>query len=178
VEDALNTYDFSAVRARGLSEKDLRVILDRMLTGDEMAKEMGLEKARGLRMAASKAIANDYFGSVFPTREYLEQCPGSFGPNFKAFVAAFIAASGRKGIQGGCIIEPSPNMFIQRIEFCAMAEVAEILGNRDLCYWNGCVADDFFFPGYLAEAGGRYWREGTLATGAPTCDFCYEVNHK
>ena len=54
------------------------------------------------------------------------------------------------------------------------SEVAEILGDRDLCWWNGCVADDFFFPGYMAKAGGRYWREGTLATGAPTCDFCYE----
>ena len=83
-------------------------------------------------------------------------------------------ASGEKGIQGGRIIEPSPELFIQRIEFCAMVEVAEILGDRDLCWWNGCVADDFFFPGYMAKAGGRYSRDGTLATGAPTCDFCYE----
>lgn len=174
VDDALQEYDFSQVRARGLSEADLRVILDRMLTGEEMAREMGLEKAREIRMAASKAIANDYFGSIFPTQEYLEQCEGGFLPNFKAFIRAFIAASGEKGIQGGRIIEPSPDMFIQRMEFCAMAEVAEILGDRDLCWWNGCVADDYFFPGYMAKAGGRYWREGTLATGAPTCDFCYE----
>jgi hypothetical protein len=95
-------------------------------------------------------------------------------PNFKTFIAAFIAASGKRGIQGGCIVEPSPGMFIQRMEFCAMAEVAEILGDRNLCWWNACVADDYFFPGYMARAGGRYWREGTLATGAPTCDFCYE----
>jgi hypothetical protein len=35
-----------------------------------------------------------------------------------------------------------------------MAEVAEILGDRERCYWNACVADDFFFPGYMAKAGG------------------------
>jgi hypothetical protein len=174
VDAALYAHDFSSLRARGLSETDLREILDRMLTGDEMAGEMGLEKAKKLRMAASKAIANDYFGSVFPTQEYLERCKGGFFPNFRTFIAAFIAASGEKGIQGGCIVEPSPDMFIQRMEFCAMAEVAEILGDRDLCWWNGCVADDYFFPGYMAKVGGRYWREGTLATGASMCDFCYE----
>ena len=177
VDEALQEYDFSPVRARGLSEMDLRVILDRMLTGVEMAREMGLEKAKEIRLAASRAIADDYFGSVFPTQEYLEQCDGGFFPNFKAFIAAFIAASGEKGIQGGCIVEPSPDMFIQRMEFCAMAEVAEILGDRDLCWWNGCVADDYFFPGYMAKAGGRYWRDGTIATGAPTCDFCYECTN-
>jgi hypothetical protein len=177
VDEALQEYDFSPVRARGLSEMDLRVILDRMLTGVEMAREMGLEKAKEIRMAGSRAIADDYFGSVFPTQEYLERCEGGFFSNFKAFIAAFIAASGEKGIQGGCIIEPSPDMFIQRMEFCAMAEVAEILGDRDLCWWNGCVADDYFFPGYMAKAGGRYWRDGTIATGAPACDFCYECTN-
>ena len=177
VDDALQAYDFSRVRARGLSDRDLREILDRMLTGVEMAREMGLERAKELRMAASRAIADDYFGSVFPTQEYLERCEGGFFPNFKAFIAAFIAASGEKGIQGGCIVEPSPDMFIQRMEFCAMAEVAEILGDRDLCWWNGCVADDYFFPDYMARTGGRYWRDGTIATGAPTCDFCYDRVH-
>jgi len=174
VDDALQAYDFSRLRARDLSEMDLRVILNRMLLGVEMAREMGLERAKELRMAASRAMADDYFGSVFPTQEYLERCKGGFFPNFKAFIAAFIAASGEKGIQGGCIVEPSPDMFIQRMEFCAMPEVAEILGDRDLCWWNGCVADDYFFPEYMAKVGGRYWREGTLATGASTCDFCYE----
>lgn len=82
VEDALQAYDFSQVRARGLSDADLRVILDRMLTGVEMAREMGLERAKELRMAGSKAIADDYFGSVFPTQEYLERCEGGFFPNF------------------------------------------------------------------------------------------------
>jgi hypothetical protein len=174
VDEVLVEYDFAPVRARGLSETDLRMILDRMFTGVEMAREMGLERAKELRMAASKAIANDYFGSVFPTQAYLEGCEGGFLPNFKTFIAAFIAASGEKGIQGGCIVEPAPDMFIQRMEFCAMAEVAEILGDRDLCWWNACVGDDYFFPGYMARAGGRYWRDGTLATGAPTCDFCYQ----
>jgi hypothetical protein len=154
VDHALKVYDFSSVRTRGLSETDLREILERMITGDEMAREMGLEKAKKLRMAASKAIAEDYFGSVFPTQEFLEQCPGGFLSNFRTFIAAYLTASGEKGIQGGCIIEPSPDMFIQRVEFCAMAEVAEILGDRDLCYWNACVADDYFFPGYMAKAGG------------------------
>ena len=136
VEDALQAYDFSAVRARGLSEPDLRVILDRMLTGAEMAREMGPEKAKELRMAGSEAIADDYFGSVFPTQEYFEQCEGGFLPNFKAFIRAFIAASGEKGIQGGRIIEPSPDLFIQRIKFCAMAEVAEILGVPEGTVWS------------------------------------------
>ena len=67
-------------------------------------------------------------------------------------------------------------MFIQRMEFCAMAEVAEILGDRELCYWNACKADDFFFSSYMAKAGGHYWRDGTLATGASTCDFSCALN--
>ena len=116
----------------------------------------------------------DHPNYVFPTQAYLEQCPGGFLPNLKSFIGAFITASGEKGIQEGCIVEPARGIFIQRMEFCAMVEVAEILGDRDLCWWNGCVADDYFFPGYMTNAGGRYWRDGTIATGAPTCDFCYE----
>jgi hypothetical protein len=38
------------------------------------------------------------------------------------------------------------------------------------------IENEFFFPGYMAKAGSQYWREGTLATGAPTGDFCYELN--
>jgi hypothetical protein len=48
VDDALREYDFSQVRARGISEMDLREILDRMFTGDEMAREMRLKKAQEL----------------------------------------------------------------------------------------------------------------------------------
>jgi hypothetical protein len=141
-----------------------------------MTREMELEKTKQLRIAASEAITADYFGSIFPTKEYLEQCEGGFLQNFKKFIAAYMAESGRKGIQGGHIIEPSPDMFIQRMEFCAMAEVAEISGDRDLCFWNACKADDFFFPGYMANTGGRFCRDGTLATGEPACNFCYALN--
>ena len=108
VDDALVEYDFSRVRARGLSDTDLRVILDRMLTGQEMAKEMGLEKAKELRMAGSKAIANDYFGSVFPTQDYLEQCPGAFCQTLRPSLQRSSPQVERRAFRGAVSSNPLP----------------------------------------------------------------------
>lgn len=176
VTEALEKYDFSELYSKGLSETDLKEILERLLLGQEMARQMGLEKAKALRTAFSKEIVEDYMGRIYPASEYLEKCEGGFFPNWRRFVAAYIAKCEEKGVQAGYIVASSSTKFEQNMTYCAYVEIAEILGDRELCYWTTCIADDYFFPQYMEKGGCRFTRSATLATGAPVCDFCYEQN--
>ena len=175
VVETLEEYDFAELYSKGLSERDLREIIERLLLGQEMARAMGVDKAKELRSAFSKTIAADYMGRVYPTYEYLENCEGGFFSNWRRFLIAYAAKCDENGIQGGYIVETSSTKFEQNMTYCAYAEVAELLGDRELCYWTTCIVDDYFFPQYMEKGGCRYKRNATLATGAAFCDFCYEV---
>jgi len=165
--------DFNDIKAKGLSEKNLEEIVGRLTLGQEMARLLGLEKAIDLRTTFSKTIAEDYMGKIYPAPVYLEACDGGFFPNWRRFVTSYITKCEENGIQAGIIVEQSSIKFEQRMTYCAYADVAEILGDLELCYWTTCIADDYFFPKYMQRGGCRYTRSGTLATGAPHCDFCY-----
>ena len=67
VVETLEEYDFAELYSKGLSERDLREIIERLLLGQEMARAMGVDKAKELRSAFSKTIAADYMGRVYPT---------------------------------------------------------------------------------------------------------------
>lgn len=56
--EALEDSDFSSVRARGFSDEDIKVILERMITGEEMARKMGPEKARELEVGDVVDVGN------------------------------------------------------------------------------------------------------------------------
>lgn len=170
-DEALEQYDFSALQARGLSDADLREMVERTVLGQEMVKALGQEKAKTIRVDFIQEVARDLLGGMYPTQDYLEQCEGGFWPNFKQFIRVYVAANDRDGIQAGSISEPAPDQFFQDMDYCAYVEIAQMLGALDLCEWNTCIYDDFFFPEYMSQAGCQYTRTGTLAGGAAVCDF-------
>lgn len=170
-DEALEQHDFSALQARGLSDSDLREIIERTVLAQEMVKALGLEKAKTIRVSFIQSVAKDLLGGMYPTREYLEQCEDGFWPNYKQFIRVYVAANNRDGVQSGTISEPSPDQFFQDMNYCAYVEIAQTMGALDLCEWNTCIYDDFFFPEYMSQAGCQYTRTGVLARGAPVCDF-------
>ena len=174
--EALKEHDFSSVRERSISEIDLKEIVERMILAQGMVREIGLEKAKEIRIDFSKSVAKDYLGCIFPTPKYLEKCTGGFFSNWKKFLKEYVSKSGQRGIQSGFVTETTQGIIKQNMDYCAFTEIAEILGDRELCYWTTCISDDFFFPDYMAKGNCGYTRKTTLATGGSVCDFCYFKN--
>ena len=65
-------------------------------------------------------------------------------------------------------------LHICNYKYCVFREVANEFGDPYLCYPSSCYYDEVWIPRFATEGGWKFKRTGTLATGAPVCDFRLE----
>jgi hypothetical protein len=171
VAEMMNSNALTEIRQAGVSENDLEEIVERTALGETMAKYLGLEKAIEIRTSMSEKIASVFFPKLFPTYEELESLPGGYLPNLKRFISTYVEQNNKTKIELGEITEDSEAGFTLEITDCKFAQVAEIMGDREICYWTSCITDLNFFPAEAKKAGINFHRGGTIATGQKVCDF-------
>jgi hypothetical protein len=172
IEEVLSSDALNPIRQAGLSEQDIEGIVERIAFGETMAKYLVLEKAIEIRTSFSEEIASVFFPKLFPTFEELDTMPGGYLPNLKTFLTRYVELNCQTKIEIGEIIEDEAGFTVE-ITDCKFAQIAEIMGDREICYWTSCVTDLKFFPVQAERAGINFNRGGTIASGQKVCDFCW-----
>jgi hypothetical protein len=166
------TRDWTRLEAKGISRDHLQAIVNKIALAKVMAETMGLERASQLRRAFSAQISIPVFEEMFAPADVFLQCgKGDFLPPFKQYYGALMDAMAEKGLEQAEVVEDTEDVFQLNVTYCAWAEVAKEMGNPAYCYYSTCYGDEVFFPHLVAQAGFAFERQGTLALGAPACDF-------
>ncbi|MBI2418571.1 MAG: L-2-amino-thiazoline-4-carboxylic acid hydrolase [Ignavibacteriales bacterium] len=92
---------------------------------------------------------------------------------FRLFFEAMPRASKKAGCLDVTIIENSEKVLQSHTHWCIWFELAKKMQVPEACIPN-CYADDLAFPDYFNALGIHYSRKGTIANGAPCCDFKFE----
>jgi hypothetical protein len=166
------TYNWNKLKEKGLSDEHLAGIIKKMAMAKVMAETVGMEKAAQLRNRLSDSIAIPVFEEAFAPPEVFVQCGGGdFLPAFKKYYVAMMTAMAQKGLEQAQVTEDTEDVFQLNVDYCAWAEVARALGDPRYCYYSTCYGDEVYFPDLCAKVGFEFERKGTLAQGAPVCDF-------
>ena len=164
--------DWSEMRERGISEKDLNGIIKKIVMAKVMAETLGYENAAALRRRFSQRSSYMIFEEMFAAPQVFMECgKGDFLPPFKQYYTAMMEEMERRGLEAAEIAEDTADTFQLTVTYCAWAHVAAKLGNPRYCYFSTCYGDEVFFPKLCEQAGFDFRRTGTLGTGAPVCDF-------
>ena len=138
-----------------------------------LADMLGMEKASEVYRRIWDRAACDIMASVFGSVEDFKACGDAF-KSFKEFWKANDAANERTGLYEVEIVEDTDDVFVCNTKYCAWREVASEFGDPNLCYSANCYLDEVWIPRFGTEGGWEFKRTGTLATGAPVCDFRFE----
>jgi hypothetical protein len=172
-------YDWSDLKVKGISDRHLGQIIKKIALAKVMAEMMGIEKAAQLRNKLSQRISVPVFEEMFAPAEVFIQCgDGDFLPPFKTYYVAMMEAMAQKGLEEAKVVEDGDDVFQLNVTYCAWAEVARALGNPYYCYFSTCYGDEVYLPDLCRKAGFEFERKGTLAQGAPVCDFRFVRKEK
>ncbi len=170
----MRKHDWSRLRERGLTDRNsLDQLIQSMAVMKALADMMGMEKASEVHRKLWDNTAYELMASVFPSVGDVQAC-GDFLECFKEYMNAMNAANVRAGLHEVEIGEDTDDVFQVNYKYCAWHEVAKEFGDANLCYPSSCYPDEAWLPRYCAQAGIQFKRTGTLATGAPVCDFRFE----
>ena len=171
---SMRSRDWSALREHGLTgEGLLDGIIQRIAVIKTLADMFGMERATEIQCRLLDQNMYDMMAALFPTTEDYRAC-GDYFEAFKAYSKASYNANVRAGLHRMEIVEDTPNVLAFNITYCAWHEVAKEFGDPYLCYPSTCYGDEAYVPRALAGSGCVFKRTGTLAMGAPVCDFRFE----
>lgn len=170
----MKKHDWSRLKEHGLADrKFLDDIIRKTALIKSLADMVGMEKASEIHLRIMDIMGYDLIASMFPSIEEFKAC-GDIFECLKEYTKAHKAANERAGTHNAEIGEDSDKVFEFNVKYCALQAIAAEFGNPYLCYPSNCYGDEVFFPKVCAEAGLKFRRTGTLATGAPVCDFRFE----
>ena len=168
--------DWSSVKERGITnQRFLNILITQMSTVKALADIVGKDKASSiLRRSFDQAV--DITSPIYPPPEDFKACGDGFGA-FKEYMKQRFTAS-HVNASDLDIVEDSPRALAVNVKYCHQCEVAKKLGDPSLCYSVSCYGEEVYMSKALPELGARFKRTGTLATGAPMCDFRFELVSK
>jgi len=173
----MKKHDWSKLRERGFTAQGF---LDRLIAGmaamKALADMLRMERASEVYRRIWDRIAYDLMTSVFPSVEEFNACGDAFKA-FKEYMKAVDAANERAGLYEVDIVEDTDDVFVCNYKYCVWHELAKEFGDPYLCYPANCYLDEVWIPRFATEGGWKFKRTGTLATGAPVCDFRFERLH-
>jgi hypothetical protein len=175
--ESMKSHDWSVVRNRGLkSQKFLSGVIRRIALMKALADMVGLERASAIQCSLLDKTIYESMSPMWPSVADYEAC-GNFFKAFCDYTRVAMNANVRAGLHGLDWVEDSPRALAFNIKYCVWHEVARAFGNPYFCYPSTCYGDEVTIPIVLGKAGPNYrWkRTGTLAQGAPICDFRYEA---
>lgn len=169
--------DWSSLNERGMTnQKFLNGLISQTAAGKALSDIVGKDKASDLFRRVFDQTS-DILATMWPSFEDFKACE-DIVEAFRQYAKALIAAEVQAGIHEMEIVEDSPKAMAINVKYCTWCEVAKKFGDPYLCYLTSCAGDEVLFPKLIAAGGGRFTRTGTLATGAPVCDFRFELVSK
>jgi hypothetical protein len=172
----MKSTDWSVLREHGLvNVKYLESIIQRIAFMKALADMVGMKKATRIQCRLLDISMYDLVAPLFPSTEDYKSC-GDYFAAFKKYSKSTYAANIRAGLHEMTIIEDSPAAFAFKVTYCAWHEVAKAFGDPYLCYPSTCYGDDAYISRSLAKSGCQWKRSGTMATGAPFCEFRFEYD--
>ena len=174
--ELMKARDWSILKDHGLvNESYIGKIIERIAMMKALADMVGMERAAEIQCRLLDMSMYDLMAPTFPTAEDYEAC-GDYFYAFREYSKASYAANVRAGLHELEIIEDTPSVLSFNITYCAWHEVAKAFGDPYLCYPSTCYGDDAYISKSLAGSGCSWKRTGTLATGAPVCDFVFDYD--
>jgi len=168
------SLDWSDVRARGITEKNLGSIIKKFVLNKAIADRIGRDRLEALRFEFSQKASYYVMEAMFaPAGTFMACGKGDFLPPFKKYFLAMMDRMTESGIEAYVVARDEKDVFQLNVTYCAYYEVAKKLGDPSLCYITSCHGDENFFGPFCSEAGFEFRREGTLATGKRVCDQCF-----
>jgi len=170
----MNTHEWLVLREHGLCNRIfIESVIKRIALMKSLADMVGLERASAIQCKLVERTIWDLMSPMWPSVDDYKAC-GDFFKAFKEYTKASMAANVRAGLHELEMIEDSSTALAFNIKYCVWHEVAKSFGNQYLCYPSTCYGDEVTIPKVLSQVGCRFKRAGTLAQGAPVCDFRYE----
>jgi predicted hydrocarbon binding protein len=168
--------DWSSIKERGIAnQRFLNFLIAQMSTVKALADIVGKDKASSiLRRGFDKAV--DITSPIYPSPEDFKACGDGFSA-FREYMKQRFTA-GHVNASDLEIVEDSPRALAINVKYCHQCEVAKKLGDHSLCYSVSCYGEEVYMSKTLPELGARFKRTGTLSTGAPMCDFRFELVNK
>lgn len=162
--------DLSAVRAKGLADPAfVAQQLEYLALFAGLAEVVGKERAVRILEEVMQATAREALLLCLPDGADLAAFPDPFDA-WRAYSRAMPAAARAAGCHAAAVVDEGDDAFRMDVTWCAWLELARAMGVPEGCLPN-CYADDLVFPDYFRALGIAYRRTGTLAQGAPRCDF-------
>jgi hypothetical protein len=173
----MKNHDWSRLRERGLTDQGcLDQLIESMAAIKALADMLGMERASEVYRRIDDRTAYDMSTAAFPSVEEFKACGDAF-KSFKEYWKAANAANERAGLHEVEIVEDTEDtddVLVCNYKYCVWREVANEFGDTYLCYPSSCYGDEAWLPRFAHEGGWEFKRSGTLATGAPFCDFRFE----
>ncbi len=171
----MKAQDLSSLKKRGLrDQRFIESVIKRIALMKALADMIGMEKASALQCRLVENTIWELMSPMWPSVDDYKRC-GNFFEAFKKYGMAAMVANARAGLHDVEIVEDSPTALAYNVKYCVWHEVAKLFGDPYLCYPSTCYGDEVTIPRVLSQAGCRFKRAGTLAQGAPVCDFRYEL---
>jgi hypothetical protein len=171
----MKAQDLSSLKERGLrDQRFMASVIKRIALMKALADMIGMENASALQCRLVENTIWELMSPMWPSVDDYKSC-GNFFEAFKQYNKTTMAANVRAGLHGMEIVEDSPTVIAYNINYCVWHEAAKLFGDAYLCYPSTCYSDEVTIPRVLSQMGGRFKRTGTLAQGAPVCDFRYEL---
>jgi len=170
----MKAQDWSILKKRGLSDKRfIESVIKRIALMKALSDIVGVEKASAIQCRLVEKTIWELMSPMWPSVDEYKSC-GNFFEAFREYSKATMTANVRAGLHDMEIVEDSPAALAYNIKYCVWHEVAKWFDNPYLCYPSTCYGDEVTIPRVLDKTGCRFKRAGTLAQGAPVCDFRYE----
>ena len=170
----MKKHDWSRLKERGFTDQRLLDwLIENMAGMKALADMLGMERASEVFRRILDRTAYDLMTSIMPSVEDFNACDNAF-KSFKEYWKASNAVDERAGLYEVEIVEDTDDVFVCNYKYCAWREVAKEFGDPYLCYPSSCYSDEVWAPRFTREGGWEFKRTGTLATGAPVCDFRFE----
>jgi len=171
----IGKHDWSRLTDHGVTDRGfLDWLIETIAVMNVLVDIVGMEKASDIhRRLLDKMPYGMVALTVFPSADDFKACQDAFDC-FKEYSKAMNVANVRTGIHEVEMVEDTVDVLAWNVRYCAWHEVANEFGDPYLCYPSACYSDEVFFPWVGTQVGFQFKRAGTLATGAPVCDFRFE----
>ncbi len=171
----MKSQDLSSLKERGLrDQRFIESVIKRIALMKALADMVGMEKASALQCRLVEKTIWELMSPMWPSVDDYKSC-GNYFEAFKKYGMTAMVANARAGLHDVELVEDSPTALAFNVKYCVWHEAAKLFGDPYLCYPSTCYGDEVTIPRVLSQMGGRFKRAGTLAQGAPVCDFRYEL---
>lgn len=171
-------YDWSVVEKFGFKKEHVNIVTEDLVLMKVLVERFGKNIACEIFSKVLSTI-NDELSSrkisknilMIPSHEMKAYNDHFF--TFKEYLLASELAMEREGFHKLEIEKNTKDELVFNVNFCVVNEAAKNFGNPVYGYpW--CHIDDLALPMIGKELGFKYYRSGTLCSGALKCDFTFQ----